>query len=246
MIKEIAEIASDVIRKYDILVRLDSEKFILLMPKTNINGAIIVAEKIRKALNDSIHPIVGKFIASFGVSERIKAESLKQWQERVNKALFKAQEQGGNFIIAAEFEEELDIKREKIEWKSEWESGNIEIDKQHQEILELLNNLIDMLIIEMNFEKSINELDILINNIVKHFKYEDEILSNIGYKDYDKHCKIHKNLVGKVFQLKQCYENRELNPSAFLSFIADDVVIGHMINEDMQFFNILQPKFEQV
>ena len=60
VIKEIAQIASEVIRKYDILVRLDSEKFILLMPKTNIKGAIIVAEKIRKALNDIIHPIVGK------------------------------------------------------------------------------------------------------------------------------------------------------------------------------------------
>lgn len=245
VIKEIAKIASDVIRKYDILVRLDSEKFILLMPKTNINSSIIVAEKIRKAVNDNIHPIVGNIRASFGTSERIKAESLKQWIERVNKALFKAQEHCENFIIAAEFEDELDIKRGKIEWKSEWESGNIEIDKQHQEILELLNSLIEMPIIEHNFKKSINELNILIESIVKHFNYEDEILANIGYKDHDKHCKIHKNLVGKVFQLKQCYENRELNPLAFFSFIADEVVIGHMINEDTQFFDILKSKFEQ-
>ena len=246
VIKEIAKIASDVIRKYDILVRLDSEKFILLMPKTNINGTIVVAEKIRKALNDNIHPIVGEFMASFGTSERIKAESLKQWMERVNKALFKAQEQGENHIIAAEFEDELDIKRERIEWKSQWESGNVDIDSQHKELLELLNNLIDIPIIEQNFEKSINELNILIKSLVKHFNYEDEILSNIGYKDYDKHCKIHKNLIGKVFQLKQYYENRELNPSAFFSFIADDVVMGHMINEDLPFFNILQSKFEQL
>ena len=246
VIKEIAKIASDVIRKYDILVRLDSEKFILLMPKTNINGTIVVAEKIRKALNDNIHPIVGEFMASFGTSERIKAESLKQWMERVNKALFKAQEQGENHIIAAEFEDELDIKRERIEWKSQWESGNVDIDSQHKELLELVNNLIDIPIIEQNFEKSINELNILIKSLVKHFNYEDEILSNIGYKDYDKHCKIHKNLIGKVFQLKQYYENGELNSSAFFSFIADDVVMGHMINEDLPFFNILQSKFEQL
>lgn len=245
VIKEMVKIANNVIRKYDILARIDSEKFILLMPKTNINGAIVVAEKIHKALNDNTHPIVGKFTASFGVSERIKVESLKQWQERLNKLVYNAQEKGGNFIKVAEFEEKLDIKREKIKWKSEWNSGDIEIDKQNQEILELLNNLMDISSIEMNFEKTIDQLDVLIKNIVKHYSYEEEILSNIGYKDYDKHCKIHKNLIGKMFQLKQCYENREINSSAFFSFMADDVVIGHMINEDMQFFDILQFNFKQ-
>ncbi len=239
VIKEIAKILSDVIRKYDILVRLDSEKFILLMPKTNINGAVIVAEKIRKALNDNLHPIVGKLTASFGISERIKAESIKQWYERLNKALYNAKEQGENFITVFESEEKLNIKREKTEWNSEWESGNIEIDNEHKEMLKLLNDLMDVSIIEMNFEKSITQLEVLIKSIVNHFKYEEEILLNIGYKDYDKHCKIHKNLVGKVFQLKQCYENKELNPLAFFSFIADDVVIGHMINDDVQFFNIV-------
>ena len=215
------------------------------MPKTNINGATIVAEKIRKALNDNVDPIVGKFIASFGVSERIKAESIKQWQERLNKVLYKAQEQGENFIIATKFEEKLDIKREKIEWKSEWDSGNIEIDKQHQELLDLLNKLIQLSNIETSFEKSINQLEILIQKTVQHFNYEEEILSNIGYKDYDRHCKIHKNLIGKVFQLKECYQAGELNPSAFFSFIADDVIIGHLINEDILFFNILKSKFKQ-
>ena len=245
MAKEIAKIVSEVIRKYDILVRLDNEKFILLMPKTNINGAIIVAEKVRKALNDNANHIVGKFMASFGVSERVKSESLKSWQERVNKALYNAQEQGGNLIRIAEFEEEIDIKKERIEWKSEWNSGNIEIDKQHIEVLQLLNNLIDVPIKEMNFGKTINELDILIKDLVKHIDYEEELLLNIGYKDYDKHCKIHKNLIGKMFQLKQCYENGELNPAAFISFIVDEVVIGHMINEDAQFFDILKYKFQE-
>ena len=245
MVKEIAKIVSEVIRKYDILVRLNNEKFILLMPKTNINGAIIVAEKVRKALNDNANHIVGKFMASFGVSERVKSESLKSWQERVNKALYNAQEQGGNLIRIAEFEEEIDIKKERIEWKSEWNSGNIEIDKQHIEVLQLLNNLIDVPIKEMNFGKTINELDILINDLVKHIDYEEELLLNIGYKDYDKHCKIHKNLIGKMFQLKQCYENGELNPAVFISFIVDEVVIGHMINEDAQFFDMLKSKFQQ-
>lgn len=240
ILKEATKIARSVIRKYDILVRLDDEKFLLLMPKTNKSGAIIVAEKIRKALNENIHPIVGQFKASFGVSERVKAESLKQWQERLNKLLISAEEQGDNFITATKFEEVLEIQGEKLQWNNEWNSGNDEIDKEHKELLELLNDLINTSISEVNFDKSIEKLDILIEKIVKHFETEEEILSKVGYKNYDKHNKIHKNLIGKVFQLKQCYQNRELNASAFFSFLADDVIIGHLVNEDMEFFNLFK------
>jgi len=237
--QKIGKIGRDVIRKYDILARLDNDKFILLMPKTNINGATIVAEKIRKTLNDNVDLIVGKFTASFGVSDRVKGESIKQWQERLNKVLYVAQEKGENFIIATKVEEELDIKREQVEWKSEWDSGNIEIDKQHQELLDLVNKLSQSLNTETSLEKNINQLEILIQKTVQHFNYEEEILSNIGYKDYDRHCKIHKNLIGKVFQLKEYYQAGELNSSAFLSFISDDVIVGHLINEDILFFNAI-------
>jgi PAS domain S-box/diguanylate cyclase (GGDEF) domain/hemerythrin-like metal-binding domain len=238
LVKETAKIANSVIRKYDILVKIDDEKFVLLMPKTNKSGAIIVAEKIRKVLNENIHPVIGKFTASFGVSERIKAESLKQWQERLSKLLINAQEQGENSILATNFEDENEIKAKRLQWNNEWNSGNEEVDREHKELLTLLNDLINTAIMEMDFQKSLDKLEILIDKTIKHFDGEEEILKNIGYKDYDKHSKIHKNLIGKVFQLKQCYENRELNPSAFFSFLADDVVIGHLINEDIQFFNL--------
>lgn len=237
---EASKIAKSVIRKYDILVKIDEERFLLLLPKTNKSGAIIVAEKIRKALNENIHPIVGKLMACFGVSERIKAESLKQWQERLSKLLINAQEQGDNFIIATKFEEKLEFETDKLKWNDEWNSGNDEIDMEHKELLSLLNDLINTSILEMNFDKSIEKLDILIEKIVEHFEKEEKILNNMRYKDYDKHSKIHKNLIGKVFQLKQCYQNRELNSAAFFSFIADDVIIGHLVSEDMQFFDLFK------
>lgn len=240
ILKEAIKGIKNVIRKYDILVKIDEERLLLLMPKTSKSGAIIVAEKIRKALNENIHPTAGKLMACFGVSERIKAESLKQWQERLSKLLSNAQEQGENFIIANKLEEKLEIETDKLKWNNGWNSGNDEIDMDHKELLSLLNDLINTSSIEMNFDKSLEKLDILIGKIVKHFEKEEEILLNMKYKDYDKHSKIHKNLIGKVFQLKQCYQNRELNSAAFFSFIADDVIIGHLVTEDMQFFDLFK------
>ena len=126
-IKQTAKIANSVIRKYDILVRLESKEFILLMPKTNRNSAIIVAEKIRKALNDNVHPIVGKFIASFGISERIKAESFKQLVGTIEVSTVSCSKKEKNCIISADNEEEFqDVKLKRLNGRM---NGIVEIKK---------------------------------------------------------------------------------------------------------------------
>lgn len=233
MLKQTAQIVSSVIRKYDILVRLEGDEFILLMPKTNLNGAVVVAEKIRKALTSNTHQVAGQFTVSLGVSERMRVESFNNWYKRLERAFYQAKEDGQNCIVSANNQDSLEVASIHLQWKNEWESGNKDIDEQHRVLLELANELIHMSLSGMEFEKLICQLDIFIKHIVKHFEYEEKILESLGYPDYDRHSKIHKNLVGKAFQLKEAYRNEEINSSAFFAFVVDDIVIGHIANEDM-------------
>lgn len=237
IIKEIARLVKDVIRRYDVLARIDNQKFILLMPKTNINGAAIVAEKIKKALSDNIHADSGELITSLVVSERVKGELLEHWKERLINILEDIRKKGESSIVVAEIEENREFKRENIKWKDEWNSGNTEIDNQHKELVELLDKFIAVSFKENDISKTKNELDTLTKSLVYHFDYEEEILASVGYEYHDRHSKIHKNLIGKMFQLKEGYENGEINAYAFIAFLENDVIIGHMINEDKQFFN---------
>lgn len=236
LLKQTLEITNRVIRKYDILGRLSSKEIVLLMPKTTINGATAVAEKIREAIDNSIHPIAGKVTASFGVAERMNTESFNNWYKRLNGALYRAKEAGRNRVVTADEQEILPLALLNLQWKDEWESGNKNIDDQNKKLIELISSLIHMSLSAAESEKATYQLDTLIEHIVQHFDYEEQVLFDIGYFDYDKHSKIHKNLVGKAFQLKESYHNGDLKPSVFFSFMVDEVIIGHLINDDMKFF----------
>ena len=45
---------------------------------------------------------------------------------------------------------------------------------------------------------------------------------------------------GKWPGVKECYEKKEVQPAAFLSFIIDEVVVEHLTKEDTKFFALLK------
>lgn len=102
VLKETAEITKSMIRKDDILVRLGGEEFLVLMPQTDTMEAVSVAEKVRKALENNIHPTVGTFTASFGVAERNKSEGFKSLYKRADDALYRAKETGRNRVVCSD------------------------------------------------------------------------------------------------------------------------------------------------
>ena len=240
VLKNTAGITRNIIRTSDVLGRLGGEEFIVLMPQTNLNGALIAAEKIREALDKNRHSIVGKVTASFGVAERKKNESFNSWYKRADEALYQAKEGGRNRVVSSSAQDSLPIASVHLEWKSEWESGNKEIDEQHQKLLEIANNLISMSLSDVGGERTMHNLDVFLNYLVQHFNSEEHILMNIGYPDYVEHAEIHKTLVTKAFQLKKSYQNGELKASAFFSFVVDDVILGHMLDSDVKFFPYTQ------
>lgn len=239
VLKMTAETMKKAIRETDLLVRFGGEEFLVLMPQTSADGAIIVAEKIRVAIENGNHPIAGKITASLGVAQRIKLESFRHWYYRVDKALYQAKETGRNRVIVSDKDEELEIGILLIEWKKQWESNNKIIDKQHRNILEMGNQLIN-LCIEATSQKEIEEqLDGLLKLISHHFSAEEEILKQVKYPGYAHHAEIHRKLLNKALKIKDLYHSGEVMPSAFYSFLMDDVIANHLEEEDTKFFGFL-------
>ncbi|HPF07571.1 MAG TPA: GGDEF domain-containing protein [Spirochaetota bacterium] len=102
VLKQTANIARSLIRNSDILIRFGGEEFLILMPHTSSEGAVLVSEKIRMVLEKNIHPGVGAVTASFGISEKRKDESFNSWYSRADQALYNAKESGRNRVITAE------------------------------------------------------------------------------------------------------------------------------------------------
>ncbi|MGB5793078.1 diguanylate cyclase [Poseidonibacter sp.] len=88
------------VREHDTVVRWGGEEFIILLPETNIDGAVMVAEKIRLLISEI--PISSENLnitASFGISKMNEDDTKDSFILRTDKALYKAKDNGKNQVV---------------------------------------------------------------------------------------------------------------------------------------------------
>ncbi len=100
---EISAIITSGVREHDTVVRWGGEEFIILLPETDIDGAVMVADKLRLLISEAI--ISSKELsitASFGISKMIKDDTEDSLILRTDNALYKAKQTGKNKIVTME------------------------------------------------------------------------------------------------------------------------------------------------
>jgi diguanylate cyclase (GGDEF)-like protein/PAS domain S-box-containing protein len=95
---KIAECLKENTRSTDIVARWGGEEFLILLRKTTLEGALKLAEKLRKEMQKIvIHPIPPITI-SIGLAEYNKNESLNDVVARADDALYEAKAEGKNRV----------------------------------------------------------------------------------------------------------------------------------------------------
>ena len=102
VLKIIAKSLQVNLRDTDFIARFGGEEFVALMPETSCEEAKIVAEKLRKKIENSPfnfkkEPV--QITISFGISEFSKGDTANDVFERADKALYKAKENGRNQVL---------------------------------------------------------------------------------------------------------------------------------------------------
>lgn len=98
VLSAVAKILSSGIRKTDILGRWGGEEFMVICPDTNLEGATVLAEKLRKMVDTHEFECVGTKTCSFGVAQLRKEESIDALLFRSDMALYQAKERGRNRV----------------------------------------------------------------------------------------------------------------------------------------------------
>ena len=109
-LKRIAEVLKkNTLRPLDCSARYGGEEFVLFLPRTDIDGAVKIAEKINSDIKQLKIPNSGSKISEFitvsiGINTTIpdNAGGLKDFIEKADKALYKSKESGRNRYTVSE------------------------------------------------------------------------------------------------------------------------------------------------
>ncbi|MGL1936005.1 MAG: diguanylate cyclase [Fibrobacterales bacterium] len=100
VLSEVSNIMKGIVRDSDVVGRWGGEEFVLIFPHTNIDGALQVAEKIRRTLEEhSLDTAKTGVTISGGLVQHKQGEAIDDCINRADILMYKAKEAGRNRII---------------------------------------------------------------------------------------------------------------------------------------------------
>ncbi len=107
VLRLVARTLKDGLKGKDFAARYGGEEFAIILPDTDLSGAIIVGNALRKAvagkdvINRSTGKVLGRITMSVGVAEFSKEKTPEELIERADGALYTAKHNGRNQVAAA-------------------------------------------------------------------------------------------------------------------------------------------------
>ncbi len=101
-IKTIAEVLKSNARSIDTAARMGGEEFNVILPGVSSNGAMIAAERIRKAIESVEIDTIGHITASIGVATFLEhSDSIEDVMELTDQAMYMSKHNGRNQVTLA-------------------------------------------------------------------------------------------------------------------------------------------------
>ncbi|MFH1283443.1 MAG: diguanylate cyclase [bacterium] len=105
VLKNVSQIITDKIRRSDIAARYGGDEFVVILSETDINGAKIIADKLRKEVEEQKLLLTNQetmenltSTITIGAAELQKGDDEIQLIEKADKALYKAKQSGRNCV----------------------------------------------------------------------------------------------------------------------------------------------------
>ena len=227
------------------------EEFAIILPETNSNSALKLAEKVRKAVEDLniLHEsstIKNTVTISLGVATVYKdtITAPEQIITLADIALYNAKEDGRNKTNVAV----INLLNSNISshinliWDKNDESGNILIDEEHKTLLNISNRLINAITNKYEKDDCMLIINELIDSLTLHFSDEEDVFFKTTYPLAEHHKNLHKMLIDQAHSILKKYEHEDLNLKELTDFLIYDVIEHHLVVEDKTFFPYVSQK----
>ena len=101
VLKRLVNCVEDKLREGDQLGRWGGEEFLVLVPNTHSQDTMVLAERLRGAIEATDFELEQAITVSIGVAEWRLEDSLKSLVERADRAMYKAKHSGRNRVCLA-------------------------------------------------------------------------------------------------------------------------------------------------
>jgi hemerythrin len=112
-----------------------------------------------------------------------------------------------------------------IEWRSEFLLGIEKIDEQHKKLFQIASEIHQAMrnqLVTDKYDEIVRLITELKDYTVFHFTYEEEYMSNIGYRKLLSHKVEHHDFVEKISNID--YNRVDMNQDEYLTELLDFVV----------------------
>lgn len=123
-----------------------------------------------------------------------------------------------------------------VEWTEEFSVGIPEVDREHQTLLALINELYDAVESGVGHEALNKVLDGLILYVSYHFAHEEGLFLRTKYPGYEKHRQQHQALTGMVKEIYLDFQagKSDTLPQQVLEFLKN-WLYDHILGADRAF-----------
>lgn len=109
-----------------------------------------------------------------------------------------------------------------IVWNDNYSVGIDKVDDEHKALINKINALYEAINQQASEVEMLPLLDDLMDFSVYHFKEEEQLMHDAGYKDFDSHKAIHDDIVNKLKEFHRRYtvsENQRRTGFELLVFL---------------------------
>ena len=126
-----------------------------------------------------------------------------------------------------------------VEWKDDYSVGLESIDNQHKKLLNLINQLQTAVDYSTGEEFEREALDALVDYTKTHFTYEEGLMKDNGYPDYEPHKAQHEQMIKRVEEVLSEYEKDQDTAMANATAFLKDWLINHINGTDKEYSEFL-------
>jgi len=126
-----------------------------------------------------------------------------------------------------------------VEWKDDYSVGIDSIDQQHKKLLNLINQLQTAVDYSTGEQFEREALDELVDYTKTHFTYEEGLMRDNDYPDFEPHKAQHEKMFEKVKEVLAEYEQDQDTAMANAAEYLKDWLINHINGTDKEYSSYL-------